>query len=176
MDNNNKTSKLSSTIKEYVLIIVGAVILTILIQKFVVFKAHIPTGSMVPTLEVDDNVFVSRLIQKDKLKRGEIIVFDSKEKGKIFVKRLIGLPGEKVELKGTEVYIDGKLLEEDYVKNPSNDNYTFIVPEGKYLFLGDNRANSDDARYWDNTYIDQEDIMGKVVLRIYPFNKFGKVK
>lgn len=176
MENNNKSSNILSTIKEYVIIIGGAIILTVLIQKFVIFKAEIPTGSMIPTLEVDDQVFVSRLINKDKLKRGDLVVFNSKEKDKILVKRLIGLPGETIELKGTEVFINGKKLEEDYVKHPSEDNYTFKVPEGKYLFLGDNRASSEDARYWENSYIDQDDVMGEVVLRIWPFDRIGNIK
>lgn len=176
MENEKKSSSIVNTIKEYVLIIGGAIIITVLLQRFVVFKAKIPSGSMIPTLEVNDQVFVSRLVKKDKLKRGDLVVFDSKEKDKILVKRLIGLPGETVELKGTEVFIDGKKLEEDYVKHPSEDNYTFNVPEGKYLFLGDNRESSEDARYWKDSYIAQDDVMGEVVLRIWPFDRIGNIE
>lgn len=176
MEKEKKSSNIVATIKEYTLIIGGAIIITFLMQRFVVFKAEIPSGSMIPTLAVNDQVFVSRLIKKDKLKRGELVVFNSKEKDKLLVKRLIGLPGETVELKGSEVFIDGKKLEEDYVKYQSDDNYTFNVPEGKYLFLGDNRESSEDSRYWNDSYIDQEDVIGKVVLRIWPFDRIGNIE
>ena len=70
---------------------------------------------------------------------------------------------------------DFKQLEEKYVKNNEDYDGSFEIPEGKYFFLGDNRAQSDDSRYWENPYVDEKDIEGKVQIRIYPFNKIGKV-
>ncbi len=108
------------------------------------------------------------------VKRGDIIVFNSKELHDRLVKRVVGLPGDKVDIndKG-EVFINGNLLKEDYVKYPSDKTGNFVIPQGKFLMLGDNRADSLDARYWKNPYIDGKDILGKAVLRVYPFNRFG---
>jgi signal peptidase I len=154
-----------------------AVVLALAINKFLVFKIEVPTGSMIPTIEEKEQFFVSRIYNTDKLKRGDIVVFFSKETNQRLVKRLIGLPGEEVVVddKGT-LYIDGQKIDEPYVKNTSTKGGTFKVPENSFLFLGDNRANSKDSRYWANPYISKEDIEGKVRLRIYPFNRVGLVK
>ena len=110
------------------------------------------------------------------MKRGDIIVFYSQEFSETFVKRLIGLPGDKIEIKNGIVFVNGEQLEEDYVKNKDKYNGTFKVPEGKYFFLGDNRPNSKDSRLWKNPYVDSSDIKGKLQFRFYPFKDFGIVK
>lgn len=169
------TSKLKVII-EWVICFGIAVVIAILINKFLIFKVSVPTGSMIPTINVNDQLFVSRIYNYDNIKRGEILVFESKEKNITLIKRVIGLPGDTVEIKLGVVYVNGQELQEDYVKN--NDDFTgeFIVPEGKYFFLGDNRRVSDDARRWKNHYIDEADVKAKAQLRIYPFSDFGFVK
>jgi signal peptidase I len=169
------TSKLKVII-EWVICFGIAVVIAILINKFLIFKVSVPTGSMIPTINIEDQLFVSRIYNYNNIKRGEILVFESKEKNTTLIKRVIGLPGDTVEIKLGVVYVNGQELQEDYVKN--NDDFTgeFIVPEGKYFFLGDNRRVSDDARRWKYHYIDEADVKAKAQLRVYPFSDFGFVK
>lgn len=169
------TSKLKVII-EWAICFGIAVVIAILINKFLIFKVSVPTGSMIPTINIEDQLFVSRIYNYNNIKRGEILVFESKEKNTTLIKRVIGLPGDTVEIKLGVVYVNGQELQEDYVKN--NDDFTgeFIVPEGKYFFLGDNRRVSDDARRWNDHYIDEADVKAKAQLRVYPFSDFGFVK
>ena len=163
-------------IKEYILnfIIIGG--LAFLILKFVGHGVYTPSESMVPTLEVNDRLIVSNVYKPENLKEGDIVTFKCDEYGdKLLIKRLIGLPGDTIEIKDGVVFRNGTELEEPYVKNNEEYDGYFEIPEGKYFFLGDNRANSDDSRYWENPYVDRKDIEGKVQIRIYPFNEIGKV-
>ena len=91
----------------------------------------------------------------------------------LLIKRLIGLPGDKVELKNGMLYVNGELIEEPYVKNNMDYTGEYTVPEDHLFFLGDNRATSRDARYWENPYISEDEVIGRAGLRIYPFNTIG---
>lgn len=163
-------------IYDWIIPIVSAVVIAILINKFFIFKIFIPSGSMIPTINVDDRLFVSRIYNYNNLDRGDIIVFYSNEFQESMIKRLIGLPGDIVEIKNGVVYVNKEELIEDYVIEKDDYSGYFEVPEGKYFFLGDNRANSKDSRYWENPYISEKDIEGKAQFRVYPFKDFGKVK
>ena len=92
------------------------------------------------------------------------------------VKRVIGVGGDKISIKNGEVYRNGELIDEPYVEY--KDDYTgdFEVPKDKFFFLGDNRSNSKDSTVWDYPYIDKDDIIGKMQIKIYPFKDFGSVK
>ena len=172
MEEKSTKKNIIKAILECCSIIAIALIIACLINKFVIFKVRIPSESMVPTLNVGDQLYVSRMYNTQSLKRGDIVVFNFKPKNEIFIKRLIGLPGDNVTIKSGIVYINGDKLEEDYVKNPESTDGVYNVPEGKYFFLGDNRAISDDARKWQNeygiTYIDEEDIQGKALIKVWP--------
>ena len=110
-------------------------------------------------------------------------VFHDNEK-EYFVKRVIGLPGEKVDILNGTVYItgaDGKTLElrDDFVSQENKDNYSgsFVVPEDCYFVMGDNRDNSVDSRYWVTTnYVSRDKFIGKVMFRYYPFKTAGKLE
>lgn len=160
---------------DWVMPIVVAVVLALLIQKYLVYKVLIPSESMKPTLNVGDHLFVTRVYHPEKLKRGDIVVFNSEELNQVLIKRLIGLPGDKVEIVDGVVYINDEKLDEPYVKNADTKSIKFEVPEGKLLFLGDNRSNSYDAREWINPYIDYKDVMAKAQIRVYPFSDFGSI-
>lgn len=171
----NKEKK-GNFFSEWVIPIAIALVLALLIKQFLIFKVYIPSGSMIPTLNEGDQLFVTRVYNLDNLKRGDILVFDSDELNDVLIKRLIGLPGDKINIVKGTVYVNGEKLEEDYVKNSDDISGEFEVPEGKYFFLGDNRAISYDARRWKNPYIDGSDIKAKAQIRVYPFSDFGFVR
>lgn len=169
--------KAKKFLKDWIIPVAIALILTFLINKFLLFQITVPTGSMIPTIELNDRILVTNVYNFSSIKRGDILVFDSKEYKQPFVKRVVGLPGEKVEIVDGIVYINGEKHEESYVKNPDKMSCDFgIVPKGHYLFLGDNRAISEDARYWKNKFIDQKDILGKARFTVYPFSRIGSLK
>ena len=162
--------------QNWILPIIFAVLFAFLINKFVFFKVTVPTTSMLPTIKAGDQLIVTRVFDRSKLKRGDIVVFNSDELGKILVKRLIGLPGEKIHVDDNgQVFVNGEKIDEPYVISPEALAADFNVPEDSYLFFGDNRADSFDARKWDEPYINGDEIMGKARLRVYPLNRFGKI-
>lgn len=138
------------------------------LTRVVILNAYVPSESMENTLNVGDLLIGDRLAKT--YRRGDILVFTRGNDN--LVKRLIGLPGEHVEIKNNNVFINGKELEEPYIKEEMNTNdRTFDVPEGEYLFLGDNRNNSLDARFWDYPYIMEKNIKARIVFRFWPLDK-----
>lgn len=164
-------------------ITLGIAMLAIFILKnYIIINAKVPTGSMESTIMPADQLFGNRLAYlTEDPERGDIIFFyypdDESQK---FVKRIIGLPNETVVIEDGVVYIDGTPLDEPYLKKEEwikgTGPYEFVVPEGCYFVLGDNRNTSQDARYWDNTYVKKEKIIGKAVYRYYPFDRMGVVE
>ena len=162
-------------IQEWVIPIGAALIIAFIIHTYIFFQIKVPSLSMYPTIKVGDRILVTRIYNKSKLKTGDIVVFQSQEKNLTLIKRLIGTPGDEVKVNDAgDVYINGKRLDESYVINKSNISKDFKVPEGNYLFFGDNREVSDDARRWQNPYIDGKDIKGKAQVIVFPFKRFGK--
>ncbi len=170
--------KLKNFFNNLLLPIIIAFLLVVIINKFLLYKIEVPSSSMSPTVGIGNKLFVTKVYNTSNIKRGDILVFKSDELHKLLLKRVIGLPGDNVEIKKDgAVYVNGEKIKEDYVKYPGGKtNMSFNVPEGKFLMLGDNRANSDDARYWTNPYIDSKDIDAKAQIIIYPFNRIGFVK
>lgn len=170
-------SKIMNSCKEWVVPIVIALLVVVFINKTLFFNIEVPTLSMYPTIKANDRIFVTRVHNTDKLKRGDIVVFHSNKDEKELIKRLIGLPGDSVEYNEEgELLINGKIIEERYVLNHGGKTGVFKVPEGQFFFLGDNRINSEDARYWDNPFIVANDIMGKARMVIFPIDRIGDVK
>jgi len=164
-------------IKEWLMPIGAAVILCLLINRFLFFNIQVPSESMLPTIQIGDRIVTTKIYNPSKLKRGDIIVFYFEEDNEKLVKRLIGLPGDKVEVKaGGSVYVNSIKLDEPYVKYQGGASGTFNVPSASYFFLGDNRSNSYDSRLWKNPYISSSDILGKAQIVFYPFNRFGALK
>lgn len=133
------------------------------------FRIEIPSASMQPTLKIKEQLLVKRKV-KD-LKRGDILVFYSQEEEQYLVKRLIGLPGENLELKEGTVYVNQEFFPEPYLQSTDSYSGEFNVPGDAYFFLGDNRKNSIDSRFFIEPYIKKEMIAGKVIIRLYP--RFG---
>lgn len=177
---SKKKGSFISTILEWLITIIAALIISFLINKFLIFKVYIPSESMYPTLKVKDQLFVTKMYSRDSIQRGDILVFFSDEFNELLIKRVIGLPGDDIVVKASgEVLVNGEVLEETYVVQKDETaifDLEFKVPEDKYFFLGDNRANSLDSRYWSEPYIDFEDIRGEARIIIYPFNRIRILK
>lgn len=135
----------------------------------------IPTGAMQPTIPIDSQAVIDESAYASKtIERFDLVIhkapFDEKHKklgideNTRFIFRIIGLSGEKVELKKGQVFINDKPLDEPFEKIKLDDNFGHIlVPENEYFLLGDNRPGSDDSRYWKPSTIKKENILGKVV-------------
>lgn len=173
---NNKENKKNNLIFELIMPITLALVISLLIYKFIILMVYIPSSSMVPTLNEGDRLFVTRIYNLENIKRGDILVFKSKELNDILIKRVIGLPGDVVTIVDGKVSVNNEELKEDYVVNVDHNYGEFKVPEGKYFFLGDNRSLSYDSSKWINPYIDGEDIEAKAQIKIFPFNDFGFIE
>ena len=170
---------MSQRVKEEAISWIKALILAVIIgwviRSVIIINAVIPSGSMEDTIMTDDRVIASRLsyIFSDP-KRGDIVIFeypDAPEGETVhYVKRIIGLPGETIEIIDGKVYINGSEipLEEDYIKGELQGDFgPYIVPEGSYFMMGDNRNNSLDSRYWDDKFVEEDEILGKVIFKYY---------
>lgn len=152
------------------------------IRTFVAEARYIPSGSMLPTLQVNDRLIVDKVGYYFKSpQRGDIVVFsptDALEKQNFhdaFIKRVIGLPGEKVEVKGGRVYINDQPLKENYIADaPQYQWGPQTVPQGAYLVLGDNRNNSYDSHYWG--FVPRDKIIGRAVVRFWPVDRMGEIQ
>lgn len=162
-------------LKEWVPIIVIALVLSMTIRTYVGEAVVVPSGSMLPTIQINDRLAVEKFIKPEDLKRGDIVVFypplpDKKDER--FIKRLIGIGGDTIEIRDGVLYRNGKKVDEPYIQEPMKGSYGPVtVPPGKFFFLGDNRNNSYDSREWNTTpFVDKSAICGKAVFRFYPFS------
>ena len=149
------------------------------LNKLVYINAVIPSESMQTTIMKGDRIIGSRLAYKSKdPQRFDIVIFKyPDDESQLFIKRLIGLPGETVEIRDGKVYIDGaqEPLDDSFVPEvPTGDYGPYKVPENSYFMLGDNRENSRDSRFWDNTFVTFDQIVGKAVIRYFPSIKILK--
>jgi signal peptidase I len=162
--------------------IVFAIVLAVVFRTYIFSPAYAMSVSMEPTLHEGQILIISKVnYLVGEPKRGDIVVIDS-EQDKLehlnLIKRVVGLPGETVEIKDNKVYIDEKVLEPDFTLSPTPD-FGFVkttIPEGKYMVMGDNRENSRDSRFKSVGFIDRDYLEGKAVFRLWPLNKIGKLK
>ena len=169
--------KVVKEIFSYVVIFAAAVVIAFCVNKFVIINAHVPTSSMDPTISINDKLIGNRLAYLFKNpERGDIIIFKfPDDESQIFIKRVIGLPGETIQIVEGELFIDGELIEEDYIKDSMRGNYgPYEVPDNSYFVLGDNRNVSEDSRFWKNTYVRKNKILAKAWFRYSP--KFKKIR
>lgn len=158
------------------------IVAAVLIVTFVAQRTEVIGESMCDTLQNGDNLIVDKLTYRfTSPKRYDIIVFPSPdEPGKNYIKRIIGLPGETVQIIDGEVYINGELLGENYGREVMEYYGTAQEPitlgENEYFVLGDNRNKSKDSRYEAVGNISGEDILGRAWLRIWPLKSFGILK
>lgn len=155
-----------------------SIVLALGIRTFVAEARYIPSGSMLPTLEINDRLIIDKLGYKFKdPERGDVVVFSPTEQLKTqykdaFIKRIIGLPGETVKVRDGLVYINGEPLDEDYIAEEPQYNWgPEVIPENSYLVLGDNRNNSYDSHYWG--FVPRDHIIGRAIVRFWPPNRVG---
>lgn len=166
-----KELSLKENLTEWAKAIASAFIIAILLSNFVIINATIPTGSMINTINIGDRLLANRLaFLFSEPERGDIAIFDSTDNpGTLFVKRIIGLPGESVKIDEGTVYINNEPLLYDYTDIITIGDFgPYKVPEGKYFMLGDNRNESLDSRYWTNKFVPIASISGKVFIKYFP--------
>ena len=174
----------------YVKLIVIVVAITLVINNVVLINAKIPSPSMEKTLKVKDRHFGFRLAYginlnmfgyeiSEKFKdpeRFDIVIFKyPDDESRLFIKRVIGLPGEVVEIKDGKVYIDGSptSLDDSFIPEKMIGSYgPYTVPENSYFMLGDNRNDSKDSRSWKNKFVRFDQLVGKAIVRYYPSFKW----
>jgi len=177
--------KMRYLMKEWVEPVIIAVVLALIIRTFVVQAFKIPTGSMRPTLIEGDRILVSKFIYRfTEPKRGEVIVFKSPEdRKKDFIKRLAGLPGEKVQILNGSILINGNtpaedaILKRQYYYNRGDfgaEGQSVTVPDDAYYVLGDNSISSRDSRYWG--FMPKRYLLGKAFLIYWPPNRIRLIK
>lgn len=163
-----KNHPLLREILSYAFIAAAAFALTMFIRAYIITIAYVPSESMEPTIKAESRILVNKMYYHFyEPQRGDVIVFPfPDDESELFIKRVMGLPGETIEGKGGHVYINGKLFENDYSDAYIFEDFgPFTVPDDCYFMMGDNRNNSKDSRYWHNTYVKKEDIIGKAIYR-----------
>lgn len=156
-------------------------IVALFIRGFIAEARYIPSEAMLPTLQIGDRLIIDKLAYRfSPPQRGDIVVFSPTEVlqqqdyHEAFIKRIIGLPGDKIQIKDGKVYINDQPLHEDYIQDLPNYEYgTEIVPANSYFVLGDSRNNSYDSHYWG--FVPRENIIGKATQRFYPFARAGSL-
>ncbi|MGA2036259.1 MAG: signal peptidase I [Acidimicrobiales bacterium] len=172
---------------EWAVILIVALGFAVLMRTFVVQTFFIPSGSMLPTLQVGDRILVNKLSYKvHDIHRGDIVVFGrpalEPPEFADLVKRVVGLPGETISAVNDRVYIDGKELNEPWLPKdtptlsspndePWNLSHPYTIPKGEYFVMGDNRTISEDSRYFGP--IPKSLIVGRVFFRIWPLSRLG---
>ncbi len=179
--NNSRQEHESSWVGELGRTIGLSIILALGIRTFVAEARWIPSESMVPTLIINDKLIVDKLSYHfTNPERGEIVVFaptdnimkDNPNLKDAFIKRIIGLPGDKVEVKGGRVYINDQPLRENYIEAEPEYQYGPVtVPTDSYLVLGDNRNNSYDSHFWG--FVPRDHIIGRAIVRFWPPHRIG---
>ena len=172
-----KTNTVLKEVLEWVEILAIAAAIAIFLNTCIIANSRVPTGSMETTIMSGDRVIGSRLayLGNKTPQRGDVIIFRWPDNEKIlFVKRVIGVGGDVIDIHDGNVYLNGSdepLDESAYLTEPMNPfepAMHFEVPEGQYFCMGDNRNYSMDARYWKNTYVSDSKILAKVLIRYWP--------
>lgn len=164
---------------EYIKMIIFVVVVVLIVNNFLLINARVPSESMEKTIMTGDRFFGNRLAYLfDDPERFDIVVFKyPDDESQLFVKRVIGLPEETVEIKDGKVYINGSEtpLDDSFTpETPTGDYGPYVVPDGSYFMLGDNRNHSGDSRFWKQPYVEKEKIVGKAIFRYFPGVKILK--
>ena len=173
--------KMINTLVEWISVILTAIVIAFIITQFI--RPTLVRGeSMYPTLSEDDYLIINKISYKVKSpENGDIIVFktnllQSDGTYKDLVKRVIATEGDHLVIKDFKLYVNGNLVDEPYIQNQyTSGDIDIIIPENKIFTMGDNREKSLDSRYDEVGLVDEDDLMGKVSVRLYPLNRIGFV-
>jgi signal peptidase I len=161
-----------------------SVLIAVVLIVFIYQPVKVEGTSMTPTLTDQERIFINKFTYRfglASIARGDTVVFwYPQDQSKSYIKRVIGLPGDRVRVDGGQVYVNGELLEEDYVPPINRDNASWrdgeeqTVPKEKYFVLGDHRNSSSDSRTWG--YVPRDNIYGRAVFVYWPLDKMGRLK
>ena len=192
--------KIGGTVLEYVVTFAVIAVIIFLIQAFVIINARIPSASMENTIMTGERLFGNRLAYTfGEPERYDIVIFKyPDDESQLFIKRVIGLPGETIIITDGEVYAVGCYTDtsvvsdetlindpmyfddtikiaDSFIKEPMNtdESAVFRIPNDGYFMMGDNRNKSKDSRYWTNKFVTKDKILGKALLRYWPLNKIS---
>ena len=172
-------------IAEIIIIFAVALVVTTLLRVFVIDSYEIPTGSMEPTIEVNDRLFAEKISYRFSTPtQGDIVTFhDPVVEGRVLIKRCIAVGGQTIDLVNGKVTVDGIVLDEPYTYGKASLplslmpglvlEYPYRVPEGMIWVMGDNRTNSADSRYFGP--VSEDELIGKALFRFLPLNRFGAI-
>ncbi len=204
-DSGGGAGSVGAFFRELPVLLLVAFVLAFLLRTFVVQVFYIPSSSMEPTLQVHDRMIVEKITYRFREpRRGEVVVFEGEEgppepaneswitkvargagqflgvvpaNARDFVKRVIGLPGDRIVIREGVVYVNGTKLDEPYVVNEDTRSQgPYVVPEGKLFFLGDNRPNSSDSRFPRLGYVDESKLVGRAIAIIWPPSHMGALR
>ena len=193
-DNKSKKEKIKSKVQEYIEAIIIAILIALVIRTFAIQAFKIPSRSMVPTLLVGDQILVNKFIYGVKIpylrkmiipvtnpERGDIVVFIyPNDRSKDFIKRVIGIAGDKIEIKNKRIFINNKEYSDSYgvysdnliypgVIQPRDNFGPVTVPQNSLFVMGDNRDESSDSRYWG--FVDIKDVEGKAFIIYWSWDR-----
>ena len=169
--------------QENIRLVAIALILAILIRIFIAEPRYIPSDSMIPTLHTGDRLVVEKVSYHfHPPHTGDIVVFEPPEqlqslgyrKDQVFIKRIIGKPGDLVRVNNGKVYINDRPLSEDYIAEPPDYQLVSVkVPEAEFFVMGDNRNDSNDSHIWG--FLPKQNIIGRAIFRFWPFDRIGSI-
>lgn len=179
VDEEGTGDKLKNNIIELIEFVAIVFAILMAIRVFAAEPHRVDGSSMIPNFHTGDMIITNKLAARfSDFKRGEVIVLqDPLDASKVFIKRIIGLPGENLKLSNGKVYINGQLLDEPYLpadlltpgESFLKSGDEVVIPEGNYFVIGDNRNNSSDSRQWG--FLKKELIIGQALLRYWPINQ-----
>lgn len=183
-DMNVMSKKLFKEILDWIKDIVVALGVTLFITTFIFQNTQVIGDSMNPTLQNGNAIIVNKFIYRfQQPKRGDIIAFKySQNPSQFFIKRIIAIEGDKIDIRDGKVYLNDQMIEEKYILEPmdtikiGNIDFPIVIPKDSYFVMGDNRNISFDSRYKDVGLVPLSHISGKAVLRIWPLNLIGFIE